>query len=841
MRRIRSSCLLLSALWLGSSAAGASADCLPEFTREFDWIPLIDTLGPVPNPWMGGWTDPRPQLLDADADGDLDLFVAEAGGRLRYYRNDGSSATPDFSFVTDDFAGVHELYFTRLADLDADGDLDLLVEAPEFETIDGGNIVFRTGAYLYTNTGTAQAPVYQNLSTHVDGYFTDENGDPIPVQLTSPDFVDLEGDGDPDLLMGRISGDIILYRNVGTLTAPSFRFETDSYRSIQIITGNCIPSRTPPAPRHGFMLFSFFDVDGDGDPDLFVGDQNINNSYFYENLGQTPDPDFACITDTYYPGDGGGEGSFDIKVTSTFGDLDGDGDPDALFGPGTSVLSGLYYYRNDGDAQNPAHVQVSDDYLPEFDRGSKSAAAFADVDGDGDLDLFFGSGFFQTLTHFENVGSPTAPMFAQVSEFALGSTSWASPELGDIDDDGDLDLFVGVTGGAIRFWRNDAVGPGPPAFVEILDDADFGPSSSQLFRSIIDEEPTARFFDEDGDGDLDVLAGNYAFDEGASLLFFRNDGSSAAHDYVLASTDYQGLGDVRFLIVPAIGDLDEDGDPDLLIGGHSGTLRFARNVGSPGAPEFVIAAEELGGIDVGVDAVPALADLDNDGDLDLVIGESGGGLNLYRNTSVAGAAPSAFALVWPLEDARLEAGATARFTWEASLDPETNEEADYELRFVASPASPPEAWYTIANLASHDVEIVLGQLGFEVDAPFYWTVAAANRCGTAPVPEWRRAYLVPAGAPPQLRFSIDAVYPSPAFGASRVTYSVPREGTAEITIHDLTGRRVRRLFRGDRAAGAHEVAWDGTTDAGTVVAAGVYLVRVEFQGRVASRRVVRLR
>ena len=83
--------------------------------------------------------------------------------------------------------------------------------------------------------------------------------------------------------------------------------------------------------------------------------------------------------------------------------------------------------------------------------------------------------------------------------------------------------------------------------------------------------------------------------------------------------------------VPALGDLDGDGDLDLVVGEASGTLNFFRNDGSGTAPAFAPAVEEWLGIDVGRRATPALADLDGDGDLDLLVGEEGGAVALWRN------------------------------------------------------------------------------------------------------------------------------------------------------------------------------------------------------------------
>ena len=816
----------------------AAQDCLPRFLREFDAVPLIDALGPVSNAWLGGLANPRPQLLDVDQDGDLDLFVAEDTGKLRFYRNDGSPSSPDWVFQTDDYAGVHELYFTRFVDLDADGDFDLLVEAPRFVANDGG---VKEGAYLYTNIGTAQNPAYVNLSAHPNGYFTDENGEPIPFITTAPDFVDLEGDGDQDLVMGQASGAVILFRNVGTPQNAAFRFETDTYDGMLITPGACTPTepRTGGAGlRHGFMLFSFFDIDADLAPDLFVGDQNTTNIYYWGNSGGTPSPSFLCQSENFFKDPFGGNEFFGIKALPAFGDLDGNGLPDALVS-GEENTGQIYFYRNYGTAQSPFLQQESDDWIPEFDRTQWTAPSTGDVDGDGDLDLALGVGFTQEVSLYDNFQSNADPGFALTAQTwaFVNNTSWCGTDLADIDGDDDLDLLVGMTGGAIRWWRNDgSASPGdPPALVEITTDTDFGAASGRTFRTAIPDNPSPRFFDEDGDGDLDVLVGTWSFSgQGATLYFFRNDGSPTAHSFVLETTDYDDLGPLGQGLTPALGDLDSDGDPDLLVGGEEGKLAFVRNDGVPGDPDFVVVTDELSGIDVGRFSAPDLVDIDDDGKLDLLVGEYGGGLNLYRNVAVF--LPSPFSLLEPAPGAGLDLRDAVRFDWESTSGPGDVVEATYELRITTDPLAPESEWFVLGGLSTSEITLDLSETPFVDEKDLYWNVVASNECGPTSPPEWRNARVVLAGSP----MSIMNVFPSPTTGPATISYTIPRAGNVRIAVYDLTGRRVAVLHDGPQSAGQHDEIWNGTNILQGRVASGIYLVRVEFEGQKETRRIVRL-
>lgn len=828
--------LALGATAILTSPASASGVVGPVFERELSGIPVLDAMGFAPNPWQGGWQEPRPQLLDYDADGDLDLFVAEESGMLRHYRNDGDTFTPDFIFTTDEFAGVHELYFTRFVDVDTDGDFDLLVEAPRFEVLIDSLLVEETGAYLFTNTGTPASPHWQNLSPHPKGYLVDNLGDPIAISLTSPDFVDLEGDGDPDLLFGDPSGHIILYRNIGTPTAPSFQFETDSYQDLVIVFGSCNPEEPGPVTlgellwgrsptrRHGFMLFNFHDLDGDGKPDLFVGDQYNPNVYHLENLGGSPNPTFVCQTQNFFPAEGGGAGSFPQYLVSTFGDLDGDGDQDALLGSGIDSFTGIVHFRNDGSSMFPNMTLLNDDYLPELDFGKHSAPAFADLDGDLDPDLYVGLGTAQRVAFYENIGSAENAMLAELDPnwMPVPSSSWAVPEFADLDADGDQDFFLGMTSGAVRWFRNDA-----GAFSEITTDAYFGDSGGKIIRGIADAFSVPRFVNTDTDGDLDLVVGFWDFQEMPTLLHFRNDGTPQVPSFVLASTDYQGLGSMGQNLAPAFGDLDYDGDQDLLVGRFDGTLEFYRNSAGPGAaPVFVIEPGYLD-IDVGASSVPYLVDLDDDTDPDLLIGESGGGLNHYRNTTEGTSAVVFSGLT------AAEVGTAVRVSWFSTPD------ADHDGFHVDRATSIDGPWTRRTS------ELIRGSSPFSWTDPdvlewatYFYRVVAVDYFGTETRSDPVR---VETGERALLRAGLALPRPNPFAAATDIEFVMSRAGRAKVAVFDVTGRRIHSLANAAFEEGAHTVVWRGTDAAGRNVAAGIYFVRFEADGAAFQRKLVKLR
>ncbi len=272
--------------------------------------------------------------------------------------------------------------------------------------------------------------------------------------------------------------------------------------------------------------------------------------------------------------------------------------------------------------------------IPEF--GYVASPALADADADGDLDLFIGNIYGNTL-FFRNTGSASAPAYTQqegTTPFGISDVgSFAIPALADIDGDGDLDLFIGKSYGATLFFRNTG-SASAPAYTQ-----EGGNTPYDGFFGIPDVGRNAipSFADADGDGDLDLFIGERL----GKTYFYRNTGSASAPAYILERGNTpQGsvstlIPDVDSFAHPSIADIDDDGDLDLFIGESWGKTLFFRNTGSANAPAYSQEGGDtpFGITDVGSGAAPTLADSDGDGDLDLFIGNNDGNTYFFRNTA----------------------------------------------------------------------------------------------------------------------------------------------------------------------------------------------------------------
>ena len=253
--------------------------------------------------------------------------------------------------------------------------------------------------------------------------------------------------------------------------------------------------------------------------------------------------------------------------------------------------------------------------------GFMSAVAFADLDGDGDLDVVEGLASGQVVSAINTAGPSAPPVYAARPAGAAGLPAAvgfaAVPAFGDIDGDGDTDVLFGTGDGSFRVALNTA-GPGAVAQFSSV-------TTNPIGLTNVGRNSAPTLGDVDGDGDLDLLAGRA---DGTVAWFEQTAGPGAAAAYTPrtgAANPLDAL-DVGFSSAPHLVDLDGDGDLDLLVGNVDGVLALLDNTAGPGAaPVFAAPVVSPAGLDdVGYGAVPTAADLDDDGDTDVVVGTSPG-------------------------------------------------------------------------------------------------------------------------------------------------------------------------------------------------------------------------
>jgi hypothetical protein len=438
--------------------------------------------------------DDLPSIIDADGDGDLDIFnLRFAGeGSIEYHRNysverQGTCDSLDFEKVTQKWAGLAECHCGEFAfnnddcaphggrtqhaagksllmiDLNNDNALDIL-----FSEADCTNL------YALMNEGTTENPVINSFNVF-------PTSQPVSFLIFPAAFYeDVDFDGRKDLISTpnifsktpeTINADLTrsnwVYKNTGTNAAPVFTFSTNSFLQDRMIDvgDNAVPA--------------LIDYDFDGDLDMFVSHNNVSNSVatvrLYENTGTPSSPEFTLVNADAF---GFSNTSFyNLKIQ--FADLNHDAKTDLVF-TATDFLNGqtrLYYIPNksssaidfEGQSIQPTDVQIV----------SSENVLVVDVDADGYQDLLVGksNGSFQYLRRQQQ--AVVAFTLEDETFLGFGADIFRQNLTGaatDLDGDGKTDLILGDQSGLLKLVSNfRAAGDNPQVHSDVV----FNPLTSQ--------------------------------------------------------------------------------------------------------------------------------------------------------------------------------------------------------------------------------------------------------------------------------------------------------------------------------------------------------------------------
>lgn len=586
------------------------------FEREVASFPVSHADGtPYEHPFLGGFDVPRPQFVDIDADGDVDLFVQEQTSRLMHFENVGTAQAPRFVWRSDAYADLDVGEWYRFGDLDADGDLDLLAETPY------------SYVRLFRNEGTAQTARW---TLAADSLALPDGSPLFSDRQNIPNLVDIDADGKMDLFVGRLDGTVDRFEIIDP-SAPVPRFEliAERFENIEIVSQFGLPGILDAKPTgsetgfhapknqragmttmHGANTMTWADADGDGDYDLFWGDYFEPSLLLIRNQGTPQDPSMRGEPKPYPPGNSVQSSGYNAP---TVADLDGNGHLDLLVGvlggafdPQRTSTNNLWFYEQDGGGFERTSIR----FLDQIDVGSDSVPALGDIDGDGDLDLIVASKSdpFDDKTGkawlYRNVGTSERPSFREEGALDVGEAFHAAPALGDLDGDGAADLALGTWRDGIRIYLSKQGRLVPLVTLEL-------PSGSH---------GTPSLGDVDGDGDLDLIAGTSR----GTLIRFENVGTPT--DPVFAKGRAVPDIDIGRRAHASLGDLDGDGRPELFVSGFD-TVAVYSSAATTLAP-FPTAL--LDGIALPPQATFAFGDVTGDGIVDAIVGGRSGGVLFLR-------------------------------------------------------------------------------------------------------------------------------------------------------------------------------------------------------------------
>jgi uncharacterized delta-60 repeat protein len=351
--------------------------------------------------------------------------------------------------ITEDASGLFEI--------NSDGEISTLGDAPL--NFDAAPSSFNSGREykgypLKVNVSdkngvTASADVFVEVTALQFGISINSDllgigrasADTVLSGLTKPSFVDLDGDGDQDVVVGKVHSETLYFKNVGNNIDPEYQQVTGYENPLSNNWGIFDNSKSSHA---------FYDIDNDGDQDLLLDD------LFYENTGRPQTPYFTQRTGAENPLNGIALGSSPAPV---WGDINNDGVMDLVLASQTD--GSLVYVENSGTVSSPVFTLVTgaDSPFDGMNVGAVSYPALIDFDGDKDLDLVVGRDS-ETIELYVNTGSPEAAQFSLYSGNAKMFSPKAArldsiaPAFSDINGDGHLEILVGEVNDMISYFEN---------------------------------------------------------------------------------------------------------------------------------------------------------------------------------------------------------------------------------------------------------------------------------------------------------------------------------------------------------------------------------------------------
>lgn len=459
----------------------------------------------------------------------------------------------------------------------------------------------------YRNEGTAEKASYMLVADSL----RDINGTPIfSDRQNIPNVTDIDCDGMPDLFIGSLDGTLARYESQGRDEngTPLFKLITKRFQDIEIVKQF--------GTLHGANTMAFIDIDNDGDQDIFWGDFFEPSILLLENTGSCSNPEFVREPRSFPPSSPVMTSGYNVPGLV---DWEGDGDMDLFLG----VLGGAYN-TNETTADNFYFFEQhnnrfelkTEQFLSMIDTGDESIVTTGDLDGDGDLDMLVSNKIdpdnrnSSVVYQFENRGTKQKPEFYLSGSLELPAAYHYAPELGDLDGDGKADLILGNWKGGMDFYRNTGSG-----FELIKQDAADLPRGSNAVPAL---------GDLDADGDLDLIAGQ----SGGGIEYFRNEGTNKAPEFISVPNAFPTVESTQ-RSAPALYDIDGDGDLDFFLGTKIDGYLFYRNTGTSTDPVFTkeafpfkVRTTQLGS--------PHFTDLDSDGVAEFLSGTRGGGVLFYK-------------------------------------------------------------------------------------------------------------------------------------------------------------------------------------------------------------------
>lgn len=614
----------------------------------------------ISNAFLGGLNSPQFVEIDLNQDKVMDLLVFDRSdfSIMPFLRVQKSRLVyaPEYLKVLPAAKN-----FLITADLNSDGYADI------FTSTETGDLIIHLNEYPKNNSLS-----FRSLG---EGYYRNQydEGFPIlynPLSLSNavtdlPGILDMDGDGDIDIVnYDQFNLTYMMYKDVRAekeWEADTFEFQNMDYCfgyfwegfDSEIKLNNCPINLSFPLklkPRHvGGASCWFYDEDHDGDMEMYMANLDFKRITRLVNAKSDAGHsyDTMVLVDTAFL-DGKAFDGFMFPAGYMI-DVDQDGLKDMVVAPNLAAegkqSNQVYYYKNHGDSSFADFKLEQTNFIIEkmLDHGAHSQPLLIDLDNDGDLDLLVGhngdfeqtAGIADRVSHYENTGNYKEPVFQWRSNDFLNLSSKGISKIslskGDVDNDGREDILYGTLKGELYFLRQvDNTWELPQRLL------------SNYTRKIGESSWAPAVIDYNQDGINDLLIGfyngNVGLFEGVSKTNLEFEWKSS-HAFGIKSNawlenlsepDFASYGYAR----PSVSDIDNDGNLEVLVGGHEGVLRvyhiedhdYSDSLSAQENLTFKTHKGDTFDFYLGGGLSPTLGDITGDSIPDLIIGGVRGGL-----------------------------------------------------------------------------------------------------------------------------------------------------------------------------------------------------------------------
>ena len=639
-----------------------SAGIFAQYSFEYNpSVPVTVNSNQIINPWAGGLNYSQFSDFDFDFDGDLDLYVFDrSSNNIRVFLQKGTGINRHYEFLynAEQFFPSDIRYRSTLIDFDNDGRKDLFAYGI------GGLAVYR-------NVGNAiyglQWELFDDLlySQYPNGYSN------LYVSSSDiPAIIDVDFDGDIDVLTFHISGQHVEYHQNQSMELYGIpdslifelknecwgKFSEDLSTSAVLLNdpnspcvgGNIAnPERgiIEVAAKHAGSTLLALDINNSGVLDLVLGDVSYTNLTLLVNGGSSPNTDSPMISqDNNFPSNTI-PAEIQLFPASFYLDVDFDNIKDLIICPNAKNVSenrtSVLFYKNLGTNSNPTFVYSEKNFLQKdmIEHGTGSVPVFVDINEDGLSDLIIGN-FYQykdvldkesVLSYYLNTGTTNAPAFTLIDDNYLDLNLQAYglhsiPTFGDLDNDGDQDLLLGREDGTLVFFQNSSVGSGAIYASGQINYKDH-------LNQTINAGPYCfpQLFDLNNDGLLDLILGKKT----GELIYYRNIGTPSAPSFQLYNSN---LGNIDVSTAnpdgyPAPHFFRHNGETRLFLGDLTGRCNFYMDIDGNIDPteSFTLISDNYANINAQAYSSFWVNDLNNDGNLELYVGQDLGGIYRFEH------------------------------------------------------------------------------------------------------------------------------------------------------------------------------------------------------------------